>query len=89
MEGDGWRLLPASGGALGGEIDDAYGRCGCATFGELLRSAVALGVRFIACEMGLRIARLAREDLRADVPIEVAGVVTLLADPTARRLVFV
>ena len=89
VEGDGWRLLPAAGGALGGEVDEGYARRGVATFGELLEAAVALDVRVIACEMGLRVARLARADLRSDVPIEVAGVVTLLADPAAGRLVFI
>ncbi len=89
VEGNGWRLLPAAGGALGGEIDEGYTRRGVAGFGELLEAAGALGVRLIVCEMGLRVARLARGDLRTDVPIEVAGVVTLLADPAARRLVFI
>ena len=86
---DGWRLLPGAGGAGGGEIDERYRRSGVAGFAELLDAAVALGVRFIVCEMGLRVVGLSREDLRADVPVELAGVVTLLADPAARCLIFI
>ena len=89
VAGEGWRLLRGAGGALGGEVDDGYRRGGAAGFAELLEAAVALGVRFIVCEMGLRVVGVTREDLRADVPVELAGVITLLADPAARRLVFI
>ncbi len=88
-EDDGWRLLPGTGGAPGREIDEGYRRRGVAGFAELLEAAVALEVRFIVCEMGLRAVGLTRADLRPDVPVEPAGVVTLLADPAAHRLVFI
>jgi peroxiredoxin family protein len=87
--GEAWRLLPGAGGALGHQIDEGFRRRGVAGFAELLEAAVALGVRFIVCEMGLRVVGLARADLREDVPIEPAGLVTLLADPAARRLIFI
>jgi Uncharacterized conserved protein len=76
---DGWRMLPAAGGATGGEIDTGYVSRGVAGFAELLEACVAMGVRFIVCEMGLRVIGLTRTALRDDVPIEEAGVVTLLA----------
>lgn len=79
VAGDGWRLLPAAGGATGGEIDDRYRSRGVAGFTELLEACVAMDVRFIVCEMGLRVIGLTRADLRDDVPVEEAGVVTLLA----------
>ncbi|VBB68974.1 NADH dehydrogenase [invertebrate metagenome] len=53
---------------------------GIATFEEVLTAAVALGVRFIVCETGLRAVGLIPADLRSDIPIEVAGMVTFLAD---------
>lgn len=76
----GWRRLPAAGGAMAGTIDDAYADKGIATFEVLLDACVELGVRFMVCEMALRAAGLDRADLRADVPIAVAGAVTLLAE---------
>jgi intracellular sulfur oxidation DsrE/DsrF family protein len=39
-----------------------------------------MGVRFIVCEMGLRAEGLDRSALRGDLPIEAAGVVTLLTE---------
>ena len=90
--GDGWRLLPAAGGASGGEMDERYQRRGVAGFTELLEACVTMDVRFIVCEMGLRILGLTHTNLRDDVPMEVAGVVTLLAgaeEASARNLVCV
>lgn len=84
--GDAWRQLPAAGGASGGEIDDRYCRRGVAGFAELLEACVALDVRFIVCEMGLRAIGLTRRDLRDDVPMTEEGVVTLLAALPAARL---
>lgn len=75
----GWRRLPAA-AAMAGTIDDAYAEKGIATFEVLLAACVELGVRFMVCEMALRAAGLDRTDLRADVPIAVAGAVTLLAE---------
>ena len=80
----GWRSLAATGGADGGVVDDDHRVRGVAGFEELLSACVELGVRFIACEMGLRAMHLRPTALRSDVPIEVAGVVTFLGDASAR-----
>lgn len=82
-DGPGWRALAADGGRDGGAVDDARRARGVAGFEELLAACAELGVRLIACEMGLRAVGLAAADLRADVPIEVAGAVTFLADAAA------
>lgn len=81
---EGWRRL--DGDAEVREADFAARRV--ATFAELLDACRALGVRFIACEMGLRALGLAAADLA--VPAEIAGVVTLLAEtPRDGQLLFV
>ena len=81
--GPGWRSLAASGGADGGAVDDDYRARAVAGFEELLSACVEFGVRFIACDMGLRAVHLEPPALRPDVPIEVAGVVTFLGDASA------
>jgi peroxiredoxin family protein len=47
---------------------------------DLLQASVELGVRFIVCEMGLRSLGIDRASLRADVPVTIAGIVTLLEE---------
>lgn len=81
--GAGWRSLPGAAGRAGGAIDDERRARGVAGFEELLGACADLGVRFIACEMGLRAIGLDAAALRRDVPIEVAGVVTFIADASA------
>ncbi|MBK8174393.1 MAG: DsrE/DsrF/DrsH-like family protein [Rhodospirillales bacterium] len=76
----GWRTMSGVDGRPGGMLDDARRARGVAGFEELLEACVAFGVRFIACEMGLRVMGLEATLLRSDVPIETAGVVTFLAD---------
>jgi peroxiredoxin family protein len=81
---EGWRRL--DGDAEAREADFAARRI--ATFVELLDACRALGVRFIACEMGLRALGLTAADLA--VPAEIAGVVTLLAEsPRDGQLIFI
>jgi len=81
---EGWRRL--EGDAEAREADFAARRV--ATFAELMDACRALGVRFIACEMGLRALGLAAADLA--VPAEIAGVVTLLAEaPRHGQLLFI
>jgi peroxiredoxin family protein len=82
----GWRSLSATDGKSGGAADDDYRARGVAGFEELLSACVDLGVRFIACEMGLRAMRLEASALRSDVPIDVAGVVTLMGDVSAHAV---
>jgi len=53
---------------------------GVGDFETLLQASVELGVRFIVCEMGLRSLGIDRANLRGDVPITIAGIVTLLEE---------
>ena len=76
-----WRSMPLGDGAgSGGEMDDSFAARAIATFEELLASCVAMEVRFLVCEMGLRAMDLERRALRDDVPVEAGGVVTFLND---------
>jgi peroxiredoxin family protein len=85
----GWRSLSAAAGSDGGAVDDDHRARAVAGFEELLSACVELGVRFIACEMGLRAIDLQPSALRSDIPIEVAGVVTFLGDAAARGAMLV
>lgn len=76
----GWHGLMAGDGRGAAAVDDAYRARGVAGFEELLQACAAMGVRFIVCEMGLRAEGLDRSALRGDLPIEAAGVVTLLTE---------
>ena len=78
-----WRSHPANDGRTAGEIDTEQVARGVAGFEELLRACAHLGARIIACEMGLAAIGLAPAELRDDIPIEIAGVVTFLADASA------
>lgn len=79
----GWRSLAGEEGRPGGVIDDERRARGIAGFEELLAACADLGVRFIVCEMGLRAMGLEPGALRKDLPVEIAGVVTFLADASA------
>lgn len=73
-------LGPADDGSPAGERDRALAVLGVADFATLLAACAELGVRFVACEMGLRAEGLEAAALRTDVEVEVAGVVTLLSE---------
>jgi peroxiredoxin family protein len=81
----GWAGLPLSpdlaeqGLSDGAALDGRYRAQGVAGFEELLQACAGLGVEFIACEMGLRALGVAAADLRPDLPIQRAGLATLLA----------
>jgi len=81
-----WRDMPLSDGAgpegekNGGTHDGNFRARGVATFEELLAATVEMGVRFMACEMGLKALGLEASDLRNDVAIETVGAVTFLND---------
>lgn len=73
--------------ALGGDpvrVDADHAEKRIGRFEELLDACATLGARFIVCEMGLRAINAAPEALRKDLSIEVAGVVTMLADASAQ-----
>ena len=79
----GWRSLHSGDGRSGGQTDGDYRARGVAGFEELLSACAELGVRLIACEMGMRVAGLDRGMLRTDVAVEEAGLATFLADASA------
>jgi peroxiredoxin family protein len=68
----GWRNLAGDAAAQ----DAARRKAGVAGLEELLDACAALGAKFIACEMGLRSMALEANDLRNDIDIEIAGLVT-------------
>jgi peroxiredoxin family protein len=53
---------------------------GVGDFETLLQACVELGAKFIVCEMGLRSLAIDAKELRADVPVTIAGIVTLLEE---------
>jgi peroxiredoxin family protein len=69
-----WRQLP------GAEEDEQFAKRGVGRFEELLLACVALGVKFMVCEMGLKARDLDSARLRHEIPITSGGVVTYLAD---------
>jgi peroxiredoxin family protein len=56
---------------------------GVGDFETLLQACVELGAKFIVCEMGLRSLDIDRAALRPDVPVTIAGIVTLYEETTA------
>lgn len=87
----GWHDLDAADdGSRPAERDRFFGAHGMATFEELLEACVALRVRILACEMGLRALGLpASVTLRADAAAEIAGVVTFLAASKGAQTLFI
>lgn len=71
-------------------LDDYYHSHGIARFDELAEACVALGVNFMACEMGLRAANLTLQDLEASLQFSVSGLTSLLGTVKGEgKLVFV
>ena len=80
-----WRRLPlgqstANNFRDGGAMDDDFKGRRLADFEQLLAACVELRARVIVCELGLKARGLAPEDLRADLPIEIAGAATFIED---------
>lgn len=75
----GWHRMTTADGRTAAAVDAGHATAGVGRFEELLSACSAMGMRVIVCEMGLRTLGLGRTDLRADVPLEEAGVVSLLA----------
>lgn len=81
LKPDGWTRLPTEDPAQDARaMDQGFAARGVATFEELLSACVALGVKVMVCEMGLRALGIDPADLRPDVPLDSGGVVTFLAD---------
>ena len=75
----GWtRLAPCEDGAAPAERDARHAASGIATFEALIEACRDLGAEFIVCEAGLRAIGLARADLRTDLALAEAGIVTFL-----------
>ncbi|MHA1113046.1 MAG: DsrE family protein [Alphaproteobacteria bacterium] len=66
------------------EIDADYGARGVARIEVLIAACTAFGVRVLVCEMGLRALGMEDADLRPDLTAEVGGIVTFLADASAK-----
>lgn len=64
----------------GADMDGGFKDHGVADFETLLSACVELGVRFMVCEMGLKAMDLKRADIRADLTVELGGVVSFLND---------
>lgn len=73
----------------GADQDRRFRAQGVAGFEELLAACASLGVRIIACEMALKARGLAPAELRSDIVIETAGVVTLLGAAGAVGITFI
>jgi len=88
-----WRALPGGAsfpGLTGGAVDNGFKARKVADFEDLLQSCVALGCRFMVCDMGLRALGLEGAAMREDVPIVGGGMATFLMDaPDGGHLVFV
>ena len=76
----GWAGLTTGDGTTAPRYDDWFESRNLATFEELLAACDELGVRFIVCEMGLTAIGLTAEDLRNDIAIEIAGLITFFHD---------
>lgn len=99
----GWHGLdPADDGSSPAARDQFFAAGGMATFEELLEACALLNVRILACEMGLRALGLRAlgagassggagqaAALRADIPVETAGVVTFLAAAEGAQTLFI
>jgi peroxiredoxin family protein len=89
-EAPGWHRLAVEPGLAGGNAasrDRAFRERGAAGFEDLLAACKELGIRFLVCSMGLRVAGAKRAALRADLEIEETGLTDLLA--RAGALVFI
>jgi peroxiredoxin family protein len=81
----GWAALPLSPDqrapdlAEGAALDARHRARGVASLEELLEACMGLGVELIVCEMGLKAEGLSADRLRADLPIQRAGLATVLA----------
>jgi len=77
----GWTTLDACEDGVMPETRDAEYRAeGIGTMEALIEACADLDVAFLVCEMGLKAMGMAQGDLRGDVPLVEAGIVTFLED---------
>lgn len=79
----GWARLSVAGPETALECERRYRTAGVAGIEDLIEACRELRVRFLVCEAGLKATGIEEKDLRADLPIEVAGAVTFLNDASA------
>lgn len=83
----GWAALPLGPDLIDPDLADGFAldarnrARGVAGFEELLQACIGLGVEIFVCEMGLRAQGFDAVALRSDLPIQRAGLATLLARP--------
>jgi peroxiredoxin family protein len=83
-----WSKMPLSDeDGTGFERDQSYKDKGVAQFEELLQACATLGIKFMACEMGLQAKDLKNNPLRRDLSIEVSGIVTFLNDASSSGVI--
>lgn len=82
-EAPGWMRLTVDDPSLGGSdaktLDRAFRARGAAGIEELLAACRELRVPFLVCSMGLRVAEIARSELRHDLAVEETGLVDVLS----------
>jgi len=76
----GWRTMNTADGKSGAQMDAGFTARNIGTMEELIEACIALGARFIVCEMGLKALDQTADTLRDDLTIEIAGLVTFLSD---------
>ena len=79
----GWTALPGA-----AERDAEFAERGVGGFEELFDACIALNVRIMVCDMGLRAMGLAPEDLRQDFHYHSGGIVTFLNDASKDGVLF-
>ena len=83
-----WTKMPLSDeDGTGLDRDRSYKNNGIAQFEELLQACVALGIKFMVCEMGLQAKDVKSMPLRKDLSVEVSGVVTFLNDASSSGVI--
>lgn len=87
----GWHALRPGESGLAPALRDAeLAKRGAATFAELLAACRELDVKFMVCEMGLRVMGIETADLRSDIAYAAGGIVTLMAEAEATgRILFI
>lgn len=88
----GWRnLAPGADQIAAAEKDAAHAQSGIATLEELISACAEFGARFLVCDMGLKAQGMTAADLRADLNLEISGMVGFLSDVESAdaRIIFI
>jgi len=82
-ERPGWHALTVADPSLGAGdaagLDRAFRARGAAGIEELLGACQELGVALLVCSMGMRVAGIAKTDLRSDLRLEETGLTDVLS----------